>query len=54
MTFICARCLKVKDTPNPPGYEKMDIIDKFNAWRGMDHAICAECVRKLLAKEVKE
>jgi hypothetical protein len=50
MTIICQRCNKIKDVPDPPGYEDMDIIERFISWRGLDHAICSECIREMLAK----
>lgn len=54
MTIICQRCNKIKDVPDPPGYEDMDIIEKFNLWRGLEHTICSECLHKLLEKDAEE
>lgn len=51
MIIICDHCHKTFDISDPPGYEEMDIIEKFNVWKESENYLCPECVRHLLAKK---
>ena len=51
MKVMCDHCRRTFDVPDPPGYDEMDIIEKFNVWKELEGMLCADCIRYLLASK---